>query len=64
MAFTTDSRGAVDAFHAAALQAGATDNGGPGVREIYHPSYYGMPGGGLLLFQMSRAMAHVPSACR
>jgi catechol 2,3-dioxygenase-like lactoylglutathione lyase family enzyme len=41
VAFTTDSRGAVDAFHAAALQAGATDNGGPGVREIYHPNYYG-----------------------
>jgi hypothetical protein len=29
------------AFHAAALEAGGTDNGGPGVREIYHPSYYG-----------------------
>ena len=31
----------VDAFHAAALAAGGTDNGGPGVREIYHPDYYG-----------------------
>ncbi len=31
----------VDAFHEAALAAGATDNGGPGKREIYHPSYYG-----------------------
>ena len=41
VAFATHSRGAVDAFHAAALQAGATDNGGPGVREIYHPNYYG-----------------------
>jgi catechol 2,3-dioxygenase-like lactoylglutathione lyase family enzyme len=29
------------AFHAAALEAGGTDNGGPGVREIYHPDYYG-----------------------
>jgi catechol 2,3-dioxygenase-like lactoylglutathione lyase family enzyme len=40
VAFGTD-RPAVDAFHAAALAAGGTDNGGPGVREIYHPGYYG-----------------------
>ena len=41
VAFSADSRELVDAFHAAALEAGGTDNGGPGVREIYHPSYYG-----------------------
>ena len=41
VAFTADSREVVDAFHAAALAAGATDNGVPGVRRIYHPSYYG-----------------------
>jgi catechol 2,3-dioxygenase-like lactoylglutathione lyase family enzyme len=41
VAFTTDSRETVDAFHSAALEAGGTDNGGPGVREIYHPNYYG-----------------------
>lgn len=41
IAFTADSREIVDAFHAAALAAGATDNGPPGVREMYHPSYYG-----------------------
>ena len=41
IAFAADSREIVDAFHAAALDAGATDNGGPGVREIYHPDYYG-----------------------
>jgi catechol 2,3-dioxygenase-like lactoylglutathione lyase family enzyme len=41
VAFTADSRDTVDSFHAAALAAGATDNGGPGVREIYHPNYYG-----------------------
>jgi catechol 2,3-dioxygenase-like lactoylglutathione lyase family enzyme len=41
VAFTAGSRETVDAFHAAALDAGATDNGGPGVREIYHPNYYG-----------------------
>ncbi len=34
-------RATVDAFHAAALAAGGTDNGAPGVREIYHPHYYG-----------------------
>jgi catechol 2,3-dioxygenase-like lactoylglutathione lyase family enzyme len=41
VAFDADDRETVDAFHAAALEAGATDNGAPGVREIYHPSYYG-----------------------
>jgi catechol 2,3-dioxygenase-like lactoylglutathione lyase family enzyme len=41
IAFGADSRATVDAFHAAALEAGATDNGSPGVREIYHPHYYG-----------------------
>jgi catechol 2,3-dioxygenase-like lactoylglutathione lyase family enzyme len=41
VAFTADSRETVDSFHAAALEAGATDNGGPGPREIYHPNYYG-----------------------
>ena len=41
VAFAADSRETVDAFHVAALEAGGTDNGGPGVREIYHPNYYG-----------------------
>jgi catechol 2,3-dioxygenase-like lactoylglutathione lyase family enzyme len=41
IALTADSRSVVDAFHTAALAAGATDNGAPGVRELYHPSYYG-----------------------
>jgi catechol 2,3-dioxygenase-like lactoylglutathione lyase family enzyme len=39
VAFATD-RDTVDAFHAAALAAGGSDNGGPGVREVYHPNYY------------------------
>jgi catechol 2,3-dioxygenase-like lactoylglutathione lyase family enzyme len=30
----------VDAFHRAALEAGGTDNGPPGVRADYHPNYY------------------------
>jgi catechol 2,3-dioxygenase-like lactoylglutathione lyase family enzyme len=41
VAFRVDDRETVDAFHEAALAAGGTDNGGPGVREIYHPTYYG-----------------------
>jgi catechol 2,3-dioxygenase-like lactoylglutathione lyase family enzyme len=41
VAFAVGSRELVDAFHAAALEAGGSDNGEPGLREIYHPSYYG-----------------------
>jgi catechol 2,3-dioxygenase-like lactoylglutathione lyase family enzyme len=41
VAFESPDRDTVDAFHAAALEAGGTDNGGPGLREIYHPQYYG-----------------------
>ena len=33
-------RPGVDAFHEAALAAGATDNGPPGVRSEYHENYY------------------------
>jgi catechol 2,3-dioxygenase-like lactoylglutathione lyase family enzyme len=40
VAFTAASRDIVDAFHAVALAAGATDNGAPGVRPLYHPDYY------------------------
>ena len=41
VAFAVDDRATVDAFHAAAMAAGGTDNGAPGVRAIYHPDYYG-----------------------
>jgi catechol 2,3-dioxygenase-like lactoylglutathione lyase family enzyme len=41
VALAAPDRATVDAFHAAALEAGGTDNGEPGVREIYHPTYYG-----------------------
>ena len=41
VAFASEDRSTVDAFHEAALATGARDNGGPGVREIYHPHYYG-----------------------
>lgn len=41
IAIRAETRAQVDAFHAAALAAGGTDNGAPGVRETYHPNYYG-----------------------
>ena len=41
VAFTAPDRATVDAFHAAALKAGGTDHGGPGLRPHYHPNYYG-----------------------
>jgi catechol 2,3-dioxygenase-like lactoylglutathione lyase family enzyme len=41
VAFAVDERALVDAFHAAALEAGGTDNGAPGLRPMYHPTYYG-----------------------
>ena len=40
IAFEAQSHGQVDAFHAAALEAGGRDNGAPGVRSEYSPSYY------------------------
>ncbi len=39
--FKAKNRKAVDEFYKAALKAGATDNGKPGVRDIYHENYYG-----------------------
>lgn len=41
VAFDASTRAAVDSFHAAALAAGATDEGAPGLRPHYHPNYYG-----------------------
>ena len=41
LAFGARERSAVDGFHAAALKAGAKDDGAPGLREHYHPNYYG-----------------------
>ena len=34
------SRAAVRTFHAAALANGGSDDGAPGIREIYSPDYY------------------------
>jgi catechol 2,3-dioxygenase-like lactoylglutathione lyase family enzyme len=41
IAFRARDRAAVDAYHRAALAAGGTDNGAPGVRAEYHEQYYG-----------------------
>jgi catechol 2,3-dioxygenase-like lactoylglutathione lyase family enzyme len=40
IAFVADDRRQVDAFHRAALEAGAKDNGPPGVRPQYNANYY------------------------
>lgn len=40
VAFAAASRDAVRAFHAAALAAGGTDHGAPGLRLSYGPDYY------------------------
>ncbi len=41
IAFTARDRSAVKAFYAAAIQAGASDNGPPGLRPEYHANYFG-----------------------
>jgi catechol 2,3-dioxygenase-like lactoylglutathione lyase family enzyme len=40
LAFTADSRKQVREFYQAALEAGAKDNGAPGLRPQYHANYY------------------------
>ena len=40
VAFRARDRAAVNAFHAAATEAGGVDNGAPGPRPEYHPGYY------------------------
>ncbi|WP_188577274.1 VOC family protein [Azorhizobium oxalatiphilum] len=41
VALAAPDHATVDAFHRAALAAGGRDNGAPGLRAHYHPSYYG-----------------------
>jgi catechol 2,3-dioxygenase-like lactoylglutathione lyase family enzyme len=41
IAFVAGERVAVDAFHAAALANGGSDEGAPGLRPQYHENYYG-----------------------
>ncbi|HEY0065371.1 MAG TPA: VOC family protein [Telluria sp.] len=40
LAFAAENRQQVDAFYAAALEAGGKDNGAPGLRPQYHAHYY------------------------
>ncbi|WP_373047011.1 VOC family protein [Vulgatibacter sp.] len=40
VAFRAPDRAAVDAFHARGLGAGGKDNGAPGLRSDYSPTYY------------------------
>ena len=40
LGFVADSREQVDAAYTAALAAGATDHGAPGIRLYYDPRYY------------------------
>ncbi len=40
VAFSARSRAEVEAFYAAALAAGASDFGAPGIRAQYHPGYF------------------------
>ncbi len=40
IAFAATARSTVDAFHAAAVEAGGTDDGPPGIRQHYDPGYY------------------------
>jgi catechol 2,3-dioxygenase-like lactoylglutathione lyase family enzyme len=41
IAILAKDRDMVDAFYQAAMAAGGRDNGAPGIRAHYHPSYYG-----------------------
>jgi catechol 2,3-dioxygenase-like lactoylglutathione lyase family enzyme len=41
IAFGANTRAEVDAFYKAAMAAGGMDNGPPGIRAHYHPTYYG-----------------------
>ena len=41
IAFSAENRQQVRDFYDAAITAGAKDNGAPGIREEYHPTYYG-----------------------
>ena len=40
LALSSSSRAAVDAFYKSAIAAGGKDNGGPGLRPGYTPTYY------------------------
>ncbi len=60
IAFAAPTRAVVDAFYAAALANGGSDEGPPGLRLHYHPNYYGAyvrdPDGNKL-----QAVCHAPA---
>jgi len=62
IAFKAQSRDAVDAFYFAAIAAGGTDNGFPGVRPEFHENYYAAfiidPDGNNVEAVFQRARAH------
>lgn len=41
IAFSAETRDAVDLFYEQAMQNGGQDNGKPGLRPVYHEHYYG-----------------------
>ncbi len=41
IAFAAKDRDTVERFYEAAIKAGGRDNGSPGIREHYHPNYFG-----------------------
>jgi catechol 2,3-dioxygenase-like lactoylglutathione lyase family enzyme len=41
IAFAARDHATVQRFHEAAIAAGGKDNGQPGIRQHYHPNYYG-----------------------
>lgn len=41
IAFHAETRAAVDAFFLSAMEQGGVEDGRPGLRTEYHPSYYG-----------------------
>jgi catechol 2,3-dioxygenase-like lactoylglutathione lyase family enzyme len=61
LAFTAENRRQVEEFYRAALEAGAKDNGAPGLRPQYHTNYYAAfvigPDGHNI-----EAVCHVPEA--
>ena len=57
LAFAAANRAEVRAFYTAALAAGGTDNGAPGLRPRYHPNYYGA-------FVLDPDVHNVEAVCR
>ncbi|WP_193184206.1 VOC family protein [Nisaea sediminum] len=61
IAFLASDRASVDAFHAAAIAHGGSDEGAPGLRPHYHRNYYAAyvrdPDGNKL-----QAVCHLPEA--